>query len=300
LTPPPIISSSQNPLIRRVLKLRDNRYRQREGAVLVDGTREISRALAAGFRLQVLLAPATRDAESPLNADRGETILQKLADDAGGSVVLVSDELLAKVAYGGNPRGAVAVFDRPDPMTLDRVRLPENPLVLVLVGIEKPGNAGAIFRSADAVGADAVILCGGGCDLFNPNLIRGSLGTVFSMPAVQAVESEAFAWIRERGLNCVTTIVGASQSFWDADYRGPTAIVVGSEAEGLAGCWRPEAGGPLVATVASDDESLTMVSIPMSGIADSLNVSVAAAVLLFEARRQRIALAAPPSTRSAL
>ena len=300
MTPPPIISSSQNPLIRRILKLRDNRYRQREGAVLVDGTREISRALAAGFRLQVLLAPATRDNDLPLRGHQGETSLQSLADDAGGSVVLVSDELLAKVAYGGNPRGAVAVFDRPEPMTLDRVRLAENPLVLVLVGIEKPGNAGAIFRSADAVGADAVILCGGGCDLFNPNLIRGSLGTVFSMPAVQAVESEAFAWIRRRGLNCVTTIVGASQSFWDADYRDPTAIVVGSEADGLAGCWRPASGGPLAAETAPENHLLTEVSIPMSGIADSLNVSVAAAVLLFEARRQRNAHELGPSIRSAL
>ncbi|TVP99264.1 MAG: RNA methyltransferase [Planctomycetaceae bacterium] len=300
MTPPPIISSPQNPLIRRILKLRDNRYRQREGAVLVDGTREISRALAAGFRLQSLLTPATREKKSPLDDEHGKTSLHNLVDNGDKSVVLVSDELLAKVAYGGNPRGAVAVFDRPEPMTLERVRLPENPLVLVLVGIEKPGNAGAIFRSADAVGADAVILCGSGCDLFNPNLIRGSLGTVFSLPAVQALESDAFAWIRGRGLHCVTTIVGASQSFWDADYRGPTAIVVGSEAEGLAGCWRPESGAQCPAKTASDSDSLTMVSIPMAGIADSLNVSVAAAVLLFEARRQRLSLEATPSPLPAL
>src|SRR5690606_34511960 len=158
---------------------------------------------------------------------------------------------------------------------------------------EKPGNAGAVFRSADAVGADAVILCQGGCDLFNPNLIRSSLGTVFSLPAATAGSDETIRWLGEKRIRAFAAIVGARQTFWEADYRGPTALVFGSEAEGLGHPWRPEPqqhqgaadDGAAAQTIANE---LTAVSIPMLGIADSLNVSVTAAALLFEARRQRL------------
>jgi TrmH family RNA methyltransferase len=205
---------------------------------------------------------------------------------SGDSAVLVTPELLSQLAYGGNPREAVAVFDRPEGQTLDRLALKPNPLVIVMVGIEKPGNAGAIFRSADAVGADAVVLCGGGCDLFNPNLIRGSLGTVFTMPCVESDEAQTVSWVRRSGLSCMAAIVGATQTFWEVDYRGPTAIVVGSEAQGLGPLWRNWDTGS--AGSSETGGGMTAVSIPMLGVADSLNVSVSAAALLFEARRQRL------------
>lgn len=154
------ISSSRNPLIRHVVRLRDNRFRQREAAVLVDGIREIERALAAGLSLRSLFIAEPASEHEPL------------LTAAGAAVNWVTPEILRQIAYGDNPRGAVAVFDAPPLRTLQTLQLPANPLVVVLVGIEKPGNAGAVFRSADAVGADAVILCQCGCDLFNPNLIR--------------------------------------------------------------------------------------------------------------------------------
>jgi len=292
------ISSSRNPLVRQAIRLRDNRYRQRERLVIVDGYREIERALASGLQLQTLFAAET-DAHRPVAAETHPTHDDQHEDDvrsmrlihqSGSAVIAVTPDLLSQIAYGGNPRQAVAIFQRPEHRTFDALRLPTNPLIMVMVGIEKPGNAGAIFRSADAMGADAVILCDTKCDLFNPNLIRGSLGTVFSMPCVEATEPETIAWLRQSGLNCLAAIVGARETMWQADYRGPTAVIVGSEAHGLGPAWAQthcptsktdDAGGPTLAKWAA-------VSIPMLGIADSLNVSVTAAALLFEARRQRL------------
>lgn len=292
LTPSPSISSPQNPLIRHVVKLRDNRYRQREGVVLVDGTREIARAIQGGLRLQsLLITGAEGGRQRQLTGDQDELLGQLIAQ-AGNLTVTVTDELMSKIAYGGNPRGAVALFERPRPLPLEQFKLPEIPLVLILVGVEKPGNAGAIFRSADAVGVDAVVLCETGCDLFNPNLIRGSLGTVFTTPTAEASESETIDWIRKHGLTCVSTVVGAPLSFWDADYRAPTAIVVGSEASGLGSRWGalPTESVSAESSCGADGPHPVAVSIPMRGAADSLNVSVAAAVLLFEAGRQRRSL----------
>jgi len=277
--------------------LRDNRYRQRERLVIVDGYREIERALAAGMQLQTLFVAET-DMQLSSSAeafekhdDQRDDIFRsvRLIHQAGGAVIAVTEDLLSQIAYGGNPRQAVAIFRQPENRTFAALRLSLNPLVLVMVGIEKPGNAGAIFRSADAMGADAVILCDTKCDLFNPNLIRGSLGTVFSMPCVEATESETIAWLRQSGLNCMAAIVGARESMWQVDYRGPTAIIVGSEDQGLGPAWA-QSHGPLSEMDEAGRPALAnwvAVSIPMLGIADSLNVSVTAAALLFEARRQR-------------
>lgn len=275
------ISSSRNPLIRRVIRLRDNRFRQREAAVLVDGVREIERALAAGLTLRSLFVAEPPSEHAPLLAA------------AGAAVTWVTPEILRQIAYGDNPRGAVAVFAAPPPRTLQTLQLPADPLVVILVGIEKPGNAGAVFRSADAVGADAVILCQCDCDLFNPNLIRSSLGTVFSLPSATAGQDETIRWLGEQRIRAFAAIVGATRTFWEADYRGATALVLGSEAQGLGEAWRPaqHASSPAAdngVPAASAAGELTAVSIPMLGIADSLNVSVTAAALLFEARRQRL------------
>ncbi len=240
--------------------------------MLVDGKREIELAFTGGLKLRslVLSEPQTEE-NAPMVAS------------AGSLVISVTPNVLSQIAYGNNPRAAVAVFDRPDDRTLQTLALPANPLVVVMVGIEKPGNAGAIFRSADAVGADAVILCQAGCDLFNPNLIRSSLGTVFTMAAAEACQAETIRWLAEQKLRCLAAIVGAHQSFWEADCRGPTAIVLGSEAQGLGSEWIPAPCD----SHAQPLSHLTAVSIPMLGTADSLNVSVTAAALLFEARRQR-------------
>ena len=279
------ISSSRNPLVRHAIRLRDNRFRQKQRAVIVDGVREIERAIEGGLQLQTLFVGkvGAQGALEPSPDDRGAVDPQQsLVLRAKDAVVVLTPDLMAQVAYGGNPREAVAIFQQPDDRTLGKLVLGAQPLVIVMVGIEKPGNAGAIFRSADAVGADAVVLCDASCDLFNPNLIRGSLGTVFTVPCAEATQVETIAWLRDRGLNSYVAIVGARRTMWEVDYRGPAAIVVGSEAQGLGPLWqentdlRGDSAGAVVA-----------VSIPMLGAADSLNVSVTAAALLFEARRQR-------------
>ena len=186
-------------------------------------------------------------------------------------MVEVSERAFEKLAYGDRSDGVVLVVRAPR-VGLADLELPPDPLVVVTEDVEKPGNVGAILRSADAVGASAVIAAGG-TDLFNPNVIRASVGTVFSMPVAAAPAGEVAAWLRVRGLRIVATRVDADRLHVDADLRGPVAIVLGSEATGLSDAWR-----------APDVEA---VRLPMAGVADSLNVSVAAAVLLYEAWRQR-------------
>jgi len=273
------ISSSRNPLVRHAIRLRDNRFRQKQQAVIVDGMREIERAIDGGLQLQTLFVGESGGQELSMDSADQRALIQRqqrLVASAGGAVMTLTGGLMAQVAYGGNPREAVAIFRQPDDRTLSGLVLGAQPLVIVMVGIEKPGNAGAIFRSADAVGADAVVLCEASCDLFNPNLIRGSLGTVFTVPCAEATQAETIAWLRQCNLRCFAAIVGAQRTMWEVDYCGPTAIVVGSEAQGLGRLWSDWPDG------------LVAVSIPMLGAADSLNVSVTAAALLFEARRQRM------------
>jgi len=279
------ISSSRNPLVRHAIRLRDNRFRQKQRAVIVDGIREIERALVGGLRLQTLFVGQSSGQLLPETSSEQRLTLerqQSLARRAGDAAVTLTDDLMAQVAYGGNPREAVAIFHQPAERTLAKLVLGDQSLVMVMVGIEKPGNAGAIFRSADAVGVDAVVLCEASCDLFNPNLIRSSLGTVFTVPCADATQADTIAWLGERGLTSYAGIVGAQRTMWEVDYRGPTAIVVGSEACGLGPLWRENGG-----LNGKSRGKLVAVSIPMLGVADSLNVSVTAAALLFEARRQR-------------
>ena len=158
-------------------------------------------------------------------------------------------------------------------LALDRISLPENALVVVIESVEKPGNLGAVLRSADAVGAAGLVAADARTDIFNPNVIRASLGTVFSVPVASGSTPETIAWLREHGLGIVTARVDAAALYSDLDLRGPLAIVLGSEAHGLSDSWR------------GDD--VTAAHLPMHGAADSLNVSTTAAVLLYEATRQR-------------
>lgn len=317
------ISSPRNPLVRHAIRLRDNRYRQKQRQVIVDGIREIQRAIDSGWQLQQLLvaelstvaAPGSHAPGShapggkapggnepggnepgsepsgnngPLGnpstaSDRWAADRHALIQAAGQQTVWLTEPLLAQIAYGKNPREAVAIFRQPDDLSLGRLGplvtgdRRSAPLVVVMVGIEKPGNAGAIFRSADAMGADAVILCDTLCDLGNPNLIRASLGTAFTVPWAQADEAATLTWLQRHGFQAIAAIVDAPRTFWQADYRAATALIVGSESHGLNDTWRRLAASG----------QITAVQIPMLGVADSLNVSVAAAALLFEARRQR-------------
>jgi TrmH family RNA methyltransferase len=267
-----VIESASNPRIKAAARLRERRDRDASGLTLVDGGREALRSIEAGAVVET--AFACRKLISTTEARRA---WEKLTQDFGpyGStieVVEVGERAFEKLAYGDRSDGIVLVVRQPQHGLADLELAGDNPLVVVTEDVEKPGNVGAILRSADAVGADAVIAAGG-TDLFNPNVIRASVGTAFSVPVAAAPASEVAAWLAARGIRVVAARLEATRLHVDADLTGPLAIVVGSEAEGLSDAWR----GPQVDTV----------RLPMEGIADSLNVSVAAAVLLYEAWRQR-------------
>ena len=260
------VSSTANPRIKSALGLRDRRDRDQRGLTLVDGAREIGRAIAAGVEVVELFAALTptlsTDAQAALATARS----------AGIAVTPVGSAVLARLAFGDRSDGLVAIIRTP-PLSLDRLTLPPEPLLVVVESLEKPGNLGAIVRSADGAGADALIAVDPRTDVFNPNAIRASLGTIFSVPIAVTTSSSAIGWLRSAGIRIVVARVDSTLPYTEADLRGPLAIAFGSEAHGLADAW-----------TGSDIQA---VSLPMRGIADSLNVSAAAAILLYEARRQR-------------
>jgi RNA methyltransferase, TrmH family len=261
------IESPANPRIRAAAALRERRERDRSGLTLVDGLRESIRAIEAGIATEVALLCA------PLLEGDAADQVRKLLRERGIETVEVSPRAFSRVAFGDRNDGVILVVRSPT-TDLGAIRLhgSEDPLVVVTEDIEKPGNLGAILRSADGAGADAVVAVGG-TDLFNPNVIRASTGTVFSVPIAAAPADAALHWLREHGLRIVAAKVDATTVHTAADLTGPLAIVLGNEASGLSAAWD-----------APDVESLRL---PMLGVADSLNVSVAGAVLLYEARRQR-------------
>jgi TrmH family RNA methyltransferase len=266
-----VIESASNPRIKAALRLRERRERDATGLTLVDGGREALLAMEAGAVVEgAFVCP-------PLLATReAKRVAEKLSQSFGpfGASIEyaeVGERAFERLAYGDRADGVILVVRAPRAALAD-LELPTNPLVVVTEDVEKPGNVGAILRSADAVGADAVIAVGG-TDLFNPNVIRASVGTVFTVPVAAAAADDAIAWLRERKVRLVTSLVDAQRVHVEADLRGPVAIVLGSESTGLSDAWR----GP----------DVEAVRLPMAGVADSLNVSVAAAVLLYEAWRQR-------------
>jgi len=266
-----VIESPANPRIRDAARLRERRERDATGLTLVDGGREALRALEAGAIVETAFVCPPLIAKTEAKA-----VAEKLGQAVGPfgasiDVVEVGERAFEKLAYGDRSDGVVLVVRAPR-STLTDLELPTNALVVVTEDVEKPGNVGAILRSADAVGASAVIAAGG-TDLFNPNVIRASVGTVFSMPVAAAPAGEVATWLRQQGMRVVATRVDAALVHVDVDLTGPVAIVLGSEAGGLSDAWRAP--------------GVEAIRLPMAGVADSLNVSVAAAVLLYEAWRQR-------------
>jgi TrmH family RNA methyltransferase len=263
------ISSTSNPRVKAAARLRDRREREQRGLTIVDGGREVRRALAAG----VAVREAFVADDTALSGDARDAIAAMNA--SGIDVVRVSRNVFEKIAFGDRVDGVVAVIETPR-TDLEALQLPSTPLVLVVEDVEKPGNLGAMLRSADGAGVDAVIAASPRTDLFNPNAIRASLGTIFSVPLAAAPTADVVAFLGRLGVRIVAARVDAATTYTDADLRGALAIAVGSEADGLSGAWS-----------AANAQS---VRLPMLGVADSLNVSVAAAVLLYEARRQRASL----------
>jgi TrmH family RNA methyltransferase len=264
--PSPALASPSNPRIKSVARLRDRRERDASGHTLVDGAREVRRALEAGIEVVEAFV-----CEPLLAGEDARAALDLLADRAV-PVTTTTEAAFSKIAFGDRAEGLIAVVRAPS-LRLDDLNLPSDPVVVVVEGVEKPGNLGAILRSADGAGADAVIAASPRTDLANPNVIRASAGTYFAVPLAAAPTDEVIGWLRERRVRVIAARVEAERAYDEADLTGPLAIVLGSEAEGLTDAWE-----------AADIEA---VHLPMHGIADSLNVSVAAAVLLYEARRQR-------------
>lgn len=260
-----VIDSPRNPRVQAAVALRDRATRLQSGRTLVDGARECRRAVDAGVAVETaFVCPALLrhpDAVAAVESLRA----------AGSEVIEVSERAHDRLAFGNRGDGLVLVVRTP-PMDLEGLRPGPSPLILVTEDVEKPGNLGAILRTADGAGCDAVIAIGG-TDLFNPNVIRASVGTVFSLPLAVATAAETLAWLRATGIRPIAARVEVATLYTAADLTGPLALVVGSEADGLSDSWR--------------DPAIEGVSLTMRGVADSLNVSVAAAILTFEAQRQR-------------
>ena len=269
------IDSPSNPLVKELAALRDRRARDASGTYLVEGVREAGRAVRAAV-------PVVRLVHCP-ELTRGDEeaadLVASVAHD-GAAVVELSARAFAKLSMRQNPDG-IAVHARAAPLRaapLADLDLGEDPLVLILDGIEKPGNLGALLRTAGAVGVDLVIVSGAGTDLFNPNVIRASQGSVFAVAPVVASDAEALTFVRDRAITLVATTPASTAPHWSVDLRRAVALAVGTEASGLREPWLRAA-----------DE---LVRIPMHlDAVDSLNASVAGAVVLYEAVRQRSAAA---------
>ena len=276
-----LITSGQNPKIKDLLALQEkSRLRREKGLFVVEGRRELEHCLEAGYQINTLfvcpeilaLTDETPLLRSLLDSGSQPATGCHARPDRASDIFEVSPAVYAKIAYREGTEGIVAEVVTPE-HSLEGLTLPENPLVMVLEAVEKPGNLGAVLRSADAAGADAVIICDPLTDLFNPNLIRASIGAVFTVPVVTATSEEAIKYLKNKGIRILTAQLQDSVLYYDSDMCHGVALVMGTEATGLSQAWREAADAH--------------IRIPMLGRLDSLNVSVSAAILLFEAVRQR-------------
>lgn len=257
-----IITSTQNAKVKHVVALQQkSAQRRKEGLFVVEGRRELMHCLEAGYEV-VECFVLDRVVESGGLAELGNII----------NAITVTPQVYEKMAYRGSTEGVIAVV-REKQLSLKDLQLGASPLIIVLESVEKPGNLGAVLRSADAAKADAVIVCDPLTDLYNPNLIRSSIGAIFSVPCVACSSEDCIAFLKKNGIQILTAQLQDSSLYYDTDMLRGTAIVMGTESTGLTEVWRQAADAH--------------IRIPMLGQLDSLNVSVSAAILLFEAVRQR-------------
>jgi TrmH family RNA methyltransferase len=268
---PLLISSLQNARIKELVKLAKRRDRDERRVTIVEGTREIGHALHAGIvPLEVYLCPelATGPANQALIAR-----CEELARQRQTSLVTVTPAVFAKIAYREESGGLLLVIPYVT-QPLARLSVAHAPFFTVIEGVEKPGNLGAILRTADAAGVDGVIVCAGATDVHNPNVVRASLGALFTVPLAEAHTDVVIQWLQQQQIQIVAASPEGTQDYTVPDYRAPVAVVMGSEAYGLAPVWLSAAQA--------------VVRIPMHGAVDSLNLSAATAILLYEVVRQRM------------
>jgi len=257
-----LITSTQNPKVKSLLALEKPRERRKQQLFVVEGAKEVRMALEAGYKIgNIFFCEEVLDQAESSDLLREEKLL-----------VPVSKEVFYKIAIRESSGGILAVAEQKTHRLQD-LKLSKNPLLLILEAVEKPGNLGAILRTADAAGVDAVIICDPQTDFYNPNVIRSSVGCVFTKQIASATSEETIAWLKKNEIKIFCTYLQASKPYHETDFTGPSAIVMGTEATGLSDSWVQNSAANII--------------IPMQGTIDSLNVSNAAAVVVFEAMRQR-------------
>jgi len=266
------ITSLQNPLIKNCVKLRDRRGRDHSGTFLIEGYRELSRAVTGKIKVRTLFICS----DMFLGSNESTLIASIVHENPDLVVCRCTESVFQKISYRDRPDGLLAIAEQ---MKLEwpdieaAIEGKENPLIVVAEAIEKPGNLGTILRSSDAAGADALIVCDRCTDIHNPNVVRASVGTLFTVPVIEVSGSEALAWLHKRGFSVLAATPSAEKEYTEVDMQCPVAIAVGTEQLGLSKLWM--------------DECDLQVRLPMSGVADSLNVAMATTLLLYEALRQR-------------
>ncbi|MEI8328850.1 MAG: RNA methyltransferase [Chlamydiia bacterium] len=264
------ITSLQNPKMKNAARLFDRKARDESGLFLIEGYRELSRAVDGSIEIvSLFICP-------PLFLGENEQSLIDKALKGGADVFSCDPKVFKKLSYRDRPDGLIAVASQMK-LSLDalsrKIQGKQNPFFLVAESIEKPGNLGTILRSCDAVGVDGVIICDRCTDIYNPNVVRASVGTLFTVPVVEAEGSQVLIWLKSRGVKILSSTPNTDVEYTEADLSGPVALVVGTEQLGLSEAWLSQAD--------------VKVRIPMMGVADSLNVATATTLLLYEVLRQR-------------
>lgn len=259
-----LISSLQNPSVKNLVKLNKARERRDQNLFVIEGARELSLALAGDYSIKEVYV-----CEELFATSRYPNVLEGFPSE---SIIHISKQVFEKVAYRATSDGLVALA-RPKSHAISNLILSSNPFIIILEAVEKPGNLGAILRTADAAAVDAVVICDQQTDVYNPNVIRSSVGGLFTVQTAVCSTNEAMKWLNENSINSFAAELDAVDFYQDIDFSGPSAIVMGTEAEGLTKTWL--------------NYVTKRIKIPMRGKIDSLNVSVSTAILTFEAMRQR-------------
>ncbi|HBU45253.1 MAG TPA: rRNA methyltransferase [Porphyromonadaceae bacterium] len=259
-----LITSLQNPSVKNIVKLAKSRERKEQQLFVIEGARELSLALQSDYIVESVYV-----CWEMFEKTKYPGVLDSMEEK---NVLDISPEVFGKIAYRENSDGVVAIA-KPKLHKLEYIKLSANPFVIVLEAVEKPGNLGAILRTADAAAVDAVVVCDPHTDLYNPNVVRSSVGGIFTVQTAVCSSADAAAWLKANNISSYAAELQAAEFYQDIDFRMPSAIVMGTEAEGLTGFWLKNA--------------TKRIKIPMRGKIDSLNVSVSTAVLTFEAMRQR-------------
>lgn len=260
------ISSLQNDRVKQIVRLRDRSERDKTGLFLIEGYRELLRAADSGKKFESLyICP-----ELFLGDNEG-SLIEKITSQKI-PLYLCSESVFRKMSYRDRPDGLIAIAPQMH-HSLEKIKLSKSPFLVVAEAIEKPGNLGTILRSSDAVGVDGLIICDRCTDIHNPNVVRASVGTLFTVPVVEAEGQKTLDFLKKHGIKIIAATPGATQEFTKVDLTGPVAIAVGTEQLGLSEKWLSQAD--------------VCVKIPMLGVADSLNVAMATTLLLYEVQRQR-------------